>query len=149
MNQTELKIWLNGRELSDIHLGTHGYDPFASKEMHTIFFARGPAFNKNVTMEPFESVNVYPLLAHLLGIKPRPNNGSLSVFAHVLKEWDTPIESLDIGGEFSITVYSVLFAVGFLLSMFVLVAVYFILMHIYWGTCGSPRISYSKVHEAF
>ena len=51
-------------------VGGHGYDPFASKEMHAIFFARGPAFKKGVTMKPFESVNIYPLLAHLLGIKP-------------------------------------------------------------------------------
>ena len=68
--------------------GVHGYDPTVCKEMQTIFFARGPAFKRGVTMEPFESVNVYPLLAHLLGIKPKPNNGSLSVFKHVLKEWN-------------------------------------------------------------
>ena len=68
--------------------GVHGYDPTVCKEMQTIFFASGPAFKRGVTMEPFESVNVYPLLAHLLGIKPRPNNGSLSVFKDVLKEWN-------------------------------------------------------------
>ena len=68
--------------------GGHGYDPYLSDEMQAIFFARGPAFKRGVTMEPFESVNVYPLLAHLLGIKPKPNNGSLSVFKHVLKEWN-------------------------------------------------------------
>ena len=78
-----------------IEHGTHGYDPYASKKMQTIFFALGPAFKRGVTMEPFESVNVYPLLAHLLGIKPRPNNGSLSVFKHVLKEWNTSLDEID------------------------------------------------------
>ena len=73
--------------------GVHGYDPTVCKEMQTIFFASGPAFKRGVTMEPFESVNVYPLLAHLLGIKPRPNNGSLSIFKDVLKEWNPSFET--------------------------------------------------------
>ena len=38
--------------------GTHGYDPYACREMQTIFFAYGPAFKKGVTMEAFENVNV-------------------------------------------------------------------------------------------
>ena len=75
--------------------GGHGYDPYLSDEMQAIFFARGPAFKRGVTMEPFESVNVYPLLAHLLGIKPKQNNGSLSVFKHILKEWSTSLDEID------------------------------------------------------
>ena len=84
----KLNTTVDEKVINKIEHGTHGYDPYASKEMQTIFFARGPAFKRGVTMEPFESVNVYPLLAHLLGIKPKPNNGSLSVFKHVLKEWN-------------------------------------------------------------
>ena len=85
--------------------GVHGYDPSVSMEMRTIFYARGPAFKKGVTVEPFESVNVYPLMAHLLGIKPRPNNGSLSVFKQVLREWNPSLESSEdnaTAGSFSL-----------------------------------------------
>ncbi|XP_047128164.1 bis(5'-adenosyl)-triphosphatase enpp4 isoform X2 [Hydra vulgaris] len=64
--------------------GRHGYD-IAYVEMSTIFYARGPAFRKGVTLNAFESVNVVPLIAHLLGIVPQPNNGSLLVFNNVLE----------------------------------------------------------------
>ena len=78
--------------------GGHGYDPSESKEMQAIFYARGPAFKKGATIEPFESVNVYPLLAHLLGIKPRPNNGSLSIFEHILTS-DSKGDWYSLNGE--------------------------------------------------
>lgn len=53
--------------------------------MSTIFFATGPSFKKNVTLDPIESVNLVPLIAHILGVKARPNNGTLKVFEDVLK----------------------------------------------------------------
>ena len=52
--------------------------------MSTIFFATGPSFKKNVTVDPIESVNLVPLIAHILGIKAQPNNGTLKVFEDVL-----------------------------------------------------------------
>lgn len=48
--------------------GTHGYDPSEVKDTHAIFFAWGPAFNK-ATISRFNNVDVYPLVAHLLGIQ--------------------------------------------------------------------------------
>ena len=45
--------------------------------MHGIFIARGPRFRKGVVVEPFGSVDVYPLLAELLGIPPVPHDGDL------------------------------------------------------------------------
>eukprot|EP00111_Clytia_hemisphaerica_P010494 TCONS_00030665-protein len=74
-------------------IGAHGYDPSNCPEMQSIFYASGPAFKKGVLMKAFDNVNVYPLLAHLLGIKPRPNNGSLAVFKHVLKDWNNTEDS--------------------------------------------------------
>ena len=68
-------------------------------------------------MEPFESVNVYPLLAHLLGINPRPNNGSLALFKHVLKDW---IEEEDESSNF--VLYASIFgAIGAMLLILMLV----------------------------
>ena len=64
-------------------IGQHGYDN-KYKEMSTIFFAAGPSFKKNVTMEPIETVNLVPLLGYILGVEAKPNNGSIRVFDNVL-----------------------------------------------------------------
>jgi len=56
--------------------------------MHPIFIAHGPAFKKAYKAEPFQSVDLYPLLCHLLDIKPRPNNGSLEAIKHILAGTD-------------------------------------------------------------
>ncbi|KAM6366726.1 ectonucleotide pyrophosphatase/phosphodiesterase family member 5 isoform 4-T4 [Alca torda] len=54
--------------------GNHGYDNILP-EMHPIFLAVGPAFRKNATKEVMNATDLYPLLCHLLGINPLPNNG--------------------------------------------------------------------------
>ena len=98
---------------------THGWNPADSPGMQTIFYAYGPAFKGNVTMDAFESVNVYPLLAHLLGIKPRPNNGSLNIFKHVLKEW---VEGNEKESNDDLIMYASIFgAIGALLLILMLV----------------------------
>ncbi|XP_043366069.1 ectonucleotide pyrophosphatase/phosphodiesterase family member 5 isoform X2 [Dermochelys coriacea] len=58
-------------------VGNHGYDNVLP-EMHPIFLAYGPAFRKNTTKEAMNLTDLYPLLCHLLGISPLPNNGSFS-----------------------------------------------------------------------
>ncbi len=45
--------------------------------MHPFFIAHGPAFKKNYTSEGFRNIDIYPLMCHILDIKPYPNNGSL------------------------------------------------------------------------
>lgn len=57
-------------------LGTHGFDPY-SPEMAAIFVASGPAFKPGVKLPTFDNVDVYPLLARLIGVKPQPNDGRL------------------------------------------------------------------------
>jgi hypothetical protein len=52
--------------------------------MQAIFLARGPAFEKGVVVPPFQNIHVYALLAHLLGVKPAPNDGSLDSVKAVL-----------------------------------------------------------------
>ncbi|XP_076308138.1 ectonucleotide pyrophosphatase/phosphodiesterase family member 5-like [Tachypleus tridentatus] len=67
------------RNLSDIAIGQHGYDN-RLRSMRPLFFARGPNFKKNFTIKSvFDTVNIYPMLCHLLNIKAAPNNGSLEV----------------------------------------------------------------------
>uniref|UniRef100_A0A8C3EQ71 Uncharacterized protein n=1 Tax=Corvus moneduloides TaxID=1196302 RepID=A0A8C3EQ71_CORMO len=60
----------------------------SAMNMKTIFRAVGPAFKKELVVEPFESVNVYALLCELLGITPEPHDGSLEVTKPMLRESD-------------------------------------------------------------
>jgi predicted AlkP superfamily pyrophosphatase or phosphodiesterase len=66
--------------------GAHGYDP-ASNLMQGIFLAMGPRIRAGEMLPPFENVNVYPLIAHLLGLKPYPGiDGRLEVLQPILRE---------------------------------------------------------------
>lgn len=47
--------------------GAHGYDPRRVKDMHAVFYAWGPAF-KNKQVASFENVNVFPVIARILGL---------------------------------------------------------------------------------
>lgn len=56
--------------------GMHGYDN-ALPDMHAIFMATGPAFkNGPAVVEPFHNIDVYNVLARILGVSAAPNNGS-------------------------------------------------------------------------
>ncbi len=66
------------------HPGDHGFDP-ADPAMAAIFVAHGPAFRRGVTLEPFDNVNVYALLAKIGGIMPERNDGDLAAFVPGLK----------------------------------------------------------------
>ena len=65
--------------------GAHGYDP-DSPTMGAVFIAQGPAFRNGVVLAPFDNVDVYPLLAHLLGIAPQPNDGNPATLLPALRE---------------------------------------------------------------
>ncbi|MEO8274932.1 MAG: alkaline phosphatase family protein [Thermoanaerobaculia bacterium] len=56
--------------------GSHGYDP-AIADMHGLFVAAGPSFRKGLKTPPLDNVDVYPLLARLLGLPPAPNDGNV------------------------------------------------------------------------
>jgi hypothetical protein len=57
--------------------GNHGYDP-AEPTMAAIFLAHGPAFRSGVVLPAFDNVDVYPLLARLMGLRPLANDGRLA-----------------------------------------------------------------------
>lgn len=65
--------------------GQHGYDP-ALRDMHASFFALGPAVRPGARPAPFENVHVYPLVMHVLGLRPNPEaDGRLEVLRPVLR----------------------------------------------------------------
>jgi predicted AlkP superfamily pyrophosphatase or phosphodiesterase len=65
--------------------GSHGYDP-ALESMRAIFIARGPAFRRGVVLPPFDNVDVYPLLARLVGVTPVDNDGDPATLLPALAE---------------------------------------------------------------
>ena len=63
----------------------HGYDPRTMKSMRALFLAVGPDIRPGSKLEPFENVNIYPLLANLLGLDPPPVDGTLNILSKILK----------------------------------------------------------------
>lgn len=67
-----------------VPLGEHGYDN-DDPQMRALFVARGPAFKQHLTVPVLDSINVYALLAKLLGVQPLQNEGSLEATAGMLR----------------------------------------------------------------
>jgi alkaline phosphatase D len=66
--------------------GEHGYDASKMPEMKASFFAAGPDIVAGKALAPFENVNLYPWIAHMLGLKAPKSDGSLNVLAGTLKD---------------------------------------------------------------
>ncbi|MBB2146941.1 alkaline phosphatase family protein [Pedobacter sp. LMG 31464] len=65
--------------------GQHGFDP-AIQDMHAVFYAWGPQFKQNLKISAFENVNVYPLIANILGLTyTQKIDGKAKVLAPILK----------------------------------------------------------------
>ncbi|XP_060746039.1 ectonucleotide pyrophosphatase/phosphodiesterase family member 7-like isoform X2 [Tachysurus vachellii] len=100
--------------------GEHGFDNQAL-DMKAFFRAVGPDFHKNRVVGPFETVNVYPLMCHLLGIKPEINDGSLDNTRHLLvsggQQCDSKADQISV-------VTGLAAVVGFLVVVFIIVSSY-------------------------
>ena len=64
--------------------GTHGYDN-RWRAMHAIFYAAGPAFKKSYRQKSFENIDIYPLIAKILQLKPAKTDGHLNEVKGMLK----------------------------------------------------------------
>ena len=67
-------------------LGMHGFDPRLIPEMKASFFAAGPDLVAGKTVAPFENVNLYPWMAHMLGLTAPKNDGSLNILSGTLRD---------------------------------------------------------------
>lgn len=66
--------------------GWHGFDPVLVPQMRATFYAWGPAFNKHLTIKPFENVNVYPIASKILGLPYQQKiDGSTVIAKQVLR----------------------------------------------------------------
>lgn len=65
--------------------GAHGYDN-AIPEMQATFYAWGPAFKSNLKIGSFANVNIYPLIAKMLGLNLECKaDGNIEVLGGILK----------------------------------------------------------------
>ncbi len=64
--------------------GGHGFDPRQMPRMKAIFYAAGPDIRAGVTVKPFENVDVYPLIAKILGLRIGKIDGRLGALQAVL-----------------------------------------------------------------
>ncbi|MBP3840062.1 MAG: alkaline phosphatase family protein, partial [Chryseobacterium sp.] len=66
--------------------GKHGYNPFKVPEMKASFAASGPAFKDGKKIRQFRNVNIYPMVAQILGLKiTEPIDGKNCTAKKVLK----------------------------------------------------------------
>lgn len=82
------KPYMAGRAQFQLY-GMHGWDP-ALAEMHGGFVMIGPAFTARSQSPSIRSVDLYELMAHLLGIQPSENDGNLAPFLPYLNA-DAPV----------------------------------------------------------
>ncbi|XP_051273116.1 ectonucleotide pyrophosphatase/phosphodiesterase family member 7-like [Dicentrarchus labrax] len=132
---------INGLIPVQFHKGEHGFDNQVM-DMKPFFRAVGPDFHKNMVSTPFETVNVYPLMCHLLGINPEINDGHLDNTKHMLvprknMEGNNPemnIQSQAVVGLSAVT--------GFLVLVFIVTTSYTLYKR------NSAERSYKPEHAA-
>jgi predicted AlkP superfamily pyrophosphatase or phosphodiesterase len=64
--------------------GAHGYD-ISNSDMRHVFYAEGPDFKNGYLHPPFENVDIYPLVAHILGLDPAETDGRLEDVSGLLR----------------------------------------------------------------
>lgn len=79
-----IKVFPPKREVSCTG-GAHGFDNLLPSQ-HGIFIARGPSFPEGARIPAFDNLAIYDLMAHLLKLKPAPNDGSLAPSRSILRE---------------------------------------------------------------
>lgn len=74
-------------------VGDHGYDN-SLPSMHPFMAATGPSFRQGYRIGSLQSVDIYPLMCHLLSVAAQPNNGTLTEARCLLTAetcWDVPL----------------------------------------------------------
>ncbi|KAI5621726.1 ectonucleotide pyrophosphatase/phosphodiesterase 7-like precursor, partial [Silurus asotus] len=116
----DLGYVINGYFPVQTNKGEHGFDN-GDMDMKPFFRAVGPAFRKNLIVEPFETVHIYSLMCHLLDITPDPNDGHLNATRAMLLSFEEQ-GSADNNNSIITRVFIGFGAVsGFLLIVFVVV----------------------------
>ncbi|XP_047427933.1 ectonucleotide pyrophosphatase/phosphodiesterase family member 7-like [Mugil cephalus] len=104
---------INGYFPVQFNKGEHGFDN-VEMDMKPFFRAVGPVFRKNLEVGPFETVNIYPLMCHILGIQPEVNDGHLNNTEHMLV---TSFNTKGTGVDYLRNVFTGLAAVAVFLAI--------------------------------
>lgn len=83
----------------DLSRGGHGYDAAFVEEMDAIMYAYGPDIKAGQVIEEMDMVDHYGLFCHLLGLSPRPNNGSTEMYDEVLSKFADSSEEEKDGAD--------------------------------------------------
>jgi hypothetical protein len=78
--------------------GEHGYNNSLA-DMHPIFIAHGPVFKRGYLSEPFNNVDIYSLMCHILDVKPAPHDGSFDNIKHILEDGGVRILTYSVSGH--------------------------------------------------
>lgn len=87
----------DGDESKPPDKGMHGFNPHEMKTMRAIFYASGPDIRRGVKLKPFENVNIFPLIARILGLQTAPIDGNPRVLESIL----TPAARHRVAGSIS------------------------------------------------
>ncbi|QIZ76138.1 ectonucleotide pyrophosphatase/phosphodiesterase [Ferrimonas lipolytica] len=78
--------YLTYRDAKPAPAGGHGFDPNIDPDMHTLLLASGPAFQPQVVVDSADNVDLYPLMAQILGLTiEQPIDGELKILRPLLK----------------------------------------------------------------
>lgn len=66
--------------------GAHGYDPDQVKDMHGIFYAKGPNIKPGSKVKAFRNIHVYPLIAEILQLRIPPVDGQLKELKSIYRK---------------------------------------------------------------
>lgn len=75
--------WVEDNNVNQIR-GAHGYDN-ELPSMRATFIAHGSAFKKRLVIEPFENIQVYNVMARILGLTPAKNDGNFDLANQILR----------------------------------------------------------------
>ena len=70
--------------------GDHGYD-WRCRDMHSIFYAEGPAFKKGFSVDTLYNVDIYNIVTGVLGLVPSPNDGNPERIAPLFNRRRSPL----------------------------------------------------------
>lgn len=76
--------WTEDVDLDQMR-GAHGFDN-QLPSMRASFVAHGSAFKKHLLVEPFDNIQVYNLMARILGLTPAKNDGNFDLADQILKK---------------------------------------------------------------
>jgi hypothetical protein len=65
--------------------GVHGYDN-RKLPMHPFFLSHGPLFKSSFIADPFENIDLFPLICDIMGISPTPHNGTMAIVQTILRK---------------------------------------------------------------